>query len=352
MKSIRDPWAQAQARGWKLTDGATLTQDLNLVADVVIIGSGAGGGISAELLAARGLSVILLEEGGLKSSRDFHLLESQAYPELYQEAAARKTLDQGIGILQGRTVGGSTTVNWTSCFRTPADTLSWWREQHGLHALSQAEMDPWFERVEQRLGVSDWPIAPNGNNAMLARGCQALGMGFGAVRRNVRACWDLGYCGMGCATNAKQSMLVTCIPAALEHGAHLLTRMRAQTLIFTPGRAAVEALDCQTLAADGMTTRGYRVRIRAQQFVLSAGAIGSPALLLRSGAPDPHALLGRRTFLHPVALSGALRRPSIPTISCIPSRWMAHWAISWRCRRCIPCCWPAPCPVLARRTRP
>ena len=302
---IPDPWQQGLAHGWKVTDGASLTRDEALYADVVVLGSGAGGGISAEVLAAHGLTVILVEEGALKSSRDFHLMESQAYAELYQEAAARKTRDHGISILQGRTVGGSTTVNWTSSFRTPPTTLAWWREQHGLVSLTGAEMDPWFERAEQRVGVGPWLTAPNANNQVLARGARALGIPVGEVRRNVRGCWNLGYCGMGCATNAKQSMLVTTIPAALDRGARLLTRMRVAALNFNPAGDRVESVECQALAADGLRPNGRRVRIVARQVVLSAGAIGTPGVLLASHAPDPYGVLGRRTFLHPVALSGA-----------------------------------------------
>jgi choline dehydrogenase-like flavoprotein len=91
-----------------------------LSCDVAIVGTGAGAGITAELLTAAGLSVVLIEEGPLKSSTDFRQREADAYPTLYQESANRKTADKAIGILQGRCVGGSTTVNWTSSFRTPS----------------------------------------------------------------------------------------------------------------------------------------------------------------------------------------------------------------------------------------
>ena len=69
-----------------------------------------------------------------------------------------------------------------------------------------------------------------------ARGAQALGIPAATIRRNVKGCWNLGYCGMGCPTNAKQSMLVTTIPAALDRGATLLTRARAWTFDHSGGR--------------------------------------------------------------------------------------------------------------------
>ncbi|HET7868091.1 MAG TPA: GMC family oxidoreductase N-terminal domain-containing protein, partial [Burkholderiaceae bacterium] len=113
-----DPIREGLARGWRVSRGS---QGLpaQVTCDVVIVGSGAGAGITAELLAKAGLDVLILEEGPLKSSTDFRQLESEAYPTLYQESGARKTADKAINILQGRCVGGSTTVNWTSSFRTP-----------------------------------------------------------------------------------------------------------------------------------------------------------------------------------------------------------------------------------------
>jgi choline dehydrogenase-like flavoprotein len=302
--TIADPIEAGLRRGWKVVDASRAERDLALEADVAIVGSGAGGGTAAEILAAAGLRVVLLEEGPLRSSRDFHMLEREAYPDLYQESAGRKTADHAINILQGRCVGGGTTVNWTSSFRTPKATLAFWEREYGLHDFSEQAMAPWFERMEARLSIAPWTVAPNANNAALARGASKLGIVTPAIRRNVKGCWNLGYCGMGCPTNAKQSMLVTTIPAALDRGATLVTRVRAQRLVLAGDQVA--SVECVAMDAAGTAPTSRRVTVHARTVVAAAGAIGTPALLLRSRVPDPHALVGRRTFLHPSVVSAAL----------------------------------------------
>jgi choline dehydrogenase-like flavoprotein len=132
MSRLPDPIRDGLARGWRVLGGPHGAVPGRIVCDVAIIGSGAGAGITAELLTRAGLKVTIVEEGPLRSSTDFQQEEARAYPDLYQESAARKTRDKAITILQGRCVGGSTTVNWTSSFRTPATTLEHWRSHHGL----------------------------------------------------------------------------------------------------------------------------------------------------------------------------------------------------------------------------
>ena len=301
---IADPVREGLARGWSVVDASQLARDTTLEADVAIVGTGAGGGIAAETLSDAGLRVVMIEEGPLKSSTDFRMREADAYRDLYQESGARKTADKAIDILQGRCVGGGTTVNWTSSFRTPRATLAQWASAHGIAGFGFDDLVPWFERVEARLAIARWTVAPNANNAALAQGATRLGIGWDAIRRNVKGCWNLGYCGMGCPTNAKQSMLVTTIPRALAQGATLVTRARALRLAARGDR--VEMLECAAMSADGTEPAARRVVVRARHFVGAAGAIGTPALLLRSALPDPYATAGVRTFLHPTVVSAAL----------------------------------------------
>ncbi|NWD06771.1 GMC family oxidoreductase [Pseudomonas gingeri] len=298
---VPDLFREGLARGWKTYNGAQLDHDLNLEADVAIIGSGAGGGTTAEILSAAGYKVLLIEEGPLKTSSDFKMLEDEAYASLYQEGIGRMSKDGAITILQGRAVGGTTLINWTSSFRTPEPTLEHWAREHNVKGHSTAEMAPWFEKMEQRLGVAPWLVPPNANNDVLRNGCEKLDYSWKVIPRNVRGCWNLGYCGMGCPTNAKQSMMVTTIPATLEKGGELLYLARADRLLLDGDR--ITGLQCLGMDARCVTPNGRKINVRARHYVLAGGGINSPALLLRSKAPDPHERLGKRTFLHLVNFS-------------------------------------------------
>ncbi len=303
MSRLPDPFEQGMQQGWRVHDARTLSES-TLTCDVAIVGTGAGGALTAELLAQAGLRVLMIEEGPLKTSRDFNQNEAEAYASLYQENASRQTLDRGISILQGRCVGGSTTVNWTTSFRTPDSTLQAWQREFGLTDYTSESMRPHFEAVERRLHIRPWEIPLNRNNQLLEDGLQQLGLEPHRIARNVKGCWNLGSCGMGCPTNAKQSMLVTTIPGALQAGGTLVHHLRAQHYELEGSR--IRALRCQAVGDNGADHPTPPIRVLARHHVLAAGGINGPALLKRSEAPDPHGHLGRRTFLHPVAFSAAV----------------------------------------------
>lgn len=298
---IPDIVAQGLASGWKAHDASALQNNTRIEADVVIIGTGAGGGTAAEILSQAGLKVVMIEEGPLKTSNQFNMQETTAFTDLYQDGMGRATQDGAITIMQGRCVGGSTTVNWTSSFRTPAETLQHWTSVHGLKGFTADEMAPWFQLMEERLGIAPWALPANGNNHVISQGCDTLGYSWHTIPRNVRGCWNLGFCGLGCPTNAKQSMLVTTIPGALKQGAELYYLAHADRLIIESGE--VRGVRCSAMQKDYLGRTGITLEVRARHTVLAAGGINGPALLLRSNAPDPYERIGKRTFMHPVPFS-------------------------------------------------
>ena len=299
--------AGAVSEGRILT-GADVTADVEERPDVCVVGSGAGGAVVSAELAARGARVVVLEEGGSWQPPYADMLESTAYPRLYQDHGQRATADLSITILQGRAVGGSTVVNWTTSFRTPDHVLSHWRAVHGVETLSPQVLAPHFAAVEERLGIHEQPAeGVNANNGALWDGAGRLGWSRARTRRNVDGCANLGYCGMGCPIGAKQSMDRTYLPDALAHGATLYANARAVRLDRQGSR--ITAVHAEVLDPRTEQPTGRRITVRPKVTVLSGGAINTPALLLRSGI-GMAGRVGSRTFLHPVAaMVGIYPRP-------------------------------------------
>lgn len=289
---------------------AELTADLELRCDVCIIGSGAGGAVLAAGLCAAGLDVVMLEEGSRVGKRDFTLRERDAYPLLYQDRGTRATDDLGVTVMQGRSVGGSTTINWTTCFRTPERILAHWERVHGIEGLDAETLRPHFELVEQRLNIGAWPeeIA-NANNRALLDGARKLGWSAEPLRRNVKGCANSGYCGVGCPVDGKQAMGITYIDDALAAGLRLVANVRVGRIVVSGGRAV--AVHAQRMRPEAGAPDGARVVVKPKVVVSSAGAINGPALLLRSGITGG-GRVGRRTFLHPVV--GSLARFAEPVV--------------------------------------
>ena len=267
--------------------------------DVCIVGSGAGGAVLAAGLVEMGLDVVMLEAGGYHTRRDFDLNEGKAYPLFYQDRSARSTDDQAIAVLQGRTVGGGTTINWTTCFRTPGRILEHWQRVHGIEGLDEASLAPAFEAVEARLNIHPWPEAQaNPNNRALLDGAKALGWEASPLRRNVRGCANSGFCGVGCPVDGKQSMHVTFLPDAVAGGMRLYSDVEVDRVELDASGVA-RAVHGHGVVRGSFEATRTRVRVQAKVVVLAGGAINSPALLLRSGV-DGGGRVGARTFLHPV----------------------------------------------------
>ena len=275
-----------------------LTKDQTIECDVCVIGSGAGGAWTAHELVKQGKRVVMLEEGGYHTRREFDMTEARAFVNLYQELGDRGTDDLAITILQGRSVGGGTTVNWCSSFRTPERILTAWKDRFGVETLTTASLTPHWEAIEKRLHVAEWPLEMiNTNNKVLWDGLGKLGYERSLIRRNVNNCLNLGYCGMGCPVDAKQSMLATILPDAVEKGLDLYANTSARTLELSGRR--ITAVHAEVIDGAKNRTTGVKITVKPKLTVVSGGAINSPGLLLRSGL-DADGRVGTRTWLHPV----------------------------------------------------
>lgn len=282
----------------RIVTGAELPPLSAVEVDFCVVGSGPGGSVTAAVLAEAGARVAVVEEGGRYTRRDFNMQEAWAYPAMYQDHGNRATDDLAIMILQGRTVGGGSTVNWTSSLRAPEATLRLWADRHAVRGLDAAALAPHFAAVEDRLSVhAGDPDDVNRNNRKLLDGARKLGLAPELIPRNVKGCARLGYCGMGCPLDAKQSAALTYLPDAIASGAELFTDCRV-TLVETD-RGRVRAVAAEVLDRATDRPKGRLVVYARRGVVLAGGALNTPALLLRSKAGTGSGRVGKRTFLHP-----------------------------------------------------
>ncbi len=277
--------------------GSEVTADQELACDVCIVGSGAGGAHVAQRLATKGKSVIVLEEGGFHTSDTFDMTERNMVPRLYQEAGGRGTADRSIQVVQGRAVGGTTVINWTTCFRTPKRVMEFWQEHHDVKGLTHDALVPHWEEVEKRLNVVKMTLEQvNKNNLITWNGAKKLGWHTDLLHRNVKHCAHTGYCGVGCPIDAKQSMLVTMIPEAVRAGADVYANAWVER-IERDGRKCTKVI-ARMRRPENDQPSGVTLTVKAKVVVLSGGGINTPALLLRSKV-DANGRTGMRTFLHP-----------------------------------------------------
>ncbi len=275
----------------------SINGDVELTADVVVIGSGAGGSVVAAELAAAGSDVVILEMGDYLNEADFTGVEAEMTPRLFLHRGLLTTSDLGMVVLAGSCLGGGTVVNWSDSLRTPDDVLDEWERRHGLEGVTGAAYQEGFELAERRMDVSTLDSIPNENNAALQRGCEALGYHWDRIPRNASGCDQrCGGCQFGCPFGRKRTALVTFLQDAHDRGARIIPGCVAERVLVRQGRAAgVEAH-----VAGAQPGQQHSVVVRAPTVVVAGGGVESPAVLLRSGLDNPN--IGRHLRLHPVAV--------------------------------------------------
>lgn len=263
-----------------------LTMPLELEADVVVVGSGAGGGVTAARLVAAGRSVLVVEAGRYIPESSMPRLEGDGFRQLYLDQGTTATDDLAITIVAGSGAGGGTTVNWT----TSIDPPDWLRDEWaaaGLDGIDSPQTDADLARLASELGLCEPTVVPPKDQAILD-GSAALGWEAAVTRRNAGPCTACGTCGFGCRLGAKRSGLRAHLAAAVSGGARLLVEAPVSRVLLSAGRAS---------GVEGTLVGGRPFRVHADQVVLAAGALRTPLLLEASGLTHPE--LGRNLALHP-----------------------------------------------------
>ncbi len=260
-----------------------------ITADVVIIGSGPGASVLAKGLIEGGRSVLMIERGDFTDPSEFNEDEIDMVSKLYADGALQQAMDFQFQVIQGSCVGGSSVVNNAVCFDTPDSVLDRWNDKEGLNA--GLDLDCYKKanaNVNRIIGVKRVPemsseenLNPSGKKFL--EGIERMGLNkspnvASSVAANIEECLGCGYCNMGCKFGKKLSMLDTVLPDIQSaHGTDALKII-----------AGCEAWKLNSKGGNitsviGKFKNGRKVEIKGNKFVVSAGAISSSILLLRSG---------------------------------------------------------------------
>jgi choline dehydrogenase-like flavoprotein len=283
-------------------DGAAHRGPLTLEADVVIVGSGAGGAVVAAILAEAGQRVLVLEEGRHVPQSEYSKLSpSQQMRAMWRDAGLTFAVGVGdspmINVMMGKCVGGSSTLTGGVCFRTPEHVLASWRNERGLPMFTEEHLAPFFDEVERVVNVEEVPAALRSRSTQLFNeGATKLGHPLKPMRRNTKNCEGNSKCNFGCPTGAKRSVDLSFLPRATAKGAEIWSRCLVDRVTHEDGRA--NGVVGRLLNGDDGAP-GTSFTVHAKRVVLAAGSYHTPLIAQASGIGRASGQVGKNLTLHP-----------------------------------------------------
>ena len=276
------------------TLSSTARMGRSLRAQVVVVGSGAGGGISAAFLAEAGYDVVLLEEGDDVDTASVRSTSTDALLTLYRNGGLTPILGNlSMAYVEGCCVGGSTEINSGFWHRLPPDSYYRWRADYLLDAFTPETMDDRFDTIEADLSVSRSGLENESHGSrVFRRGIEELGWGYEEVPRCMKNPAASPF-----APGMKQSVRQTYVPRAIAAGAKLFPGCKVRKILVEEGRA----VGVEASVADEAGTTDWT--IRADMIFVCCGAVQTPALLRRSGIRKN---VGNSLRMHPMIKAAAL----------------------------------------------
>ncbi|KAM7261981.1 hypothetical protein ACFE04_021058 [Oxalis oulophora] len=277
-----------------LKDNRINCASLTIKCDVVVVGSGAGGGVVAGVLAKAGYKVVVLEKGNYFARNDLSLLEGHTMDQMYLSAGLLATDDMSTVILAGSTVGGGSTINWSASIKTPNHVMNEWSDQLGIDLFDSKLYRKSLDIVCEKMGVQSEVTEEGFNSSVLRKGCKKLGFPVQNMPRNSDSDHYCGWCSLGCKDGKKKGTGETWLVDLANSG----------NGVILPGCEATKVLRKGSIATGVVfQTEGSKDEfvVESKVTIIACGALRTPELLKKSGLKNPN--IGKNLHLHPVTMA-------------------------------------------------
>lgn len=270
--------------------------------DVVIIGSGCGGGVAAKVLAEAGHRVLVVEKGYYFDPSQLPMPRDQGGFHLFENNGFVNSVDSSINVVAGSCWGGGGSINWSVSLQTQGYVRREWSEEHGLPFFESAEYQNCLDRVCEFMGVvSGDEVRQSYRGQKLLEGSRKLGYAAQVCPQNSggKEHW-CGHCHLGCASAEKQGPAVCWLPAAAKKGATFMEGFSADKILWDDSSSSwfsnlgsekkkkavgVEGTWTARDTNGGVTgeRKTRKVIVKAKKVIIAAGTLNSPLILQKSG---------------------------------------------------------------------
>ncbi len=291
--------------------------------DIIIIGSGVGGGTVADELrqyVKKGLKVLILEGGAYRKKEHFNQNERDM-SSIFFNKGAFFSKNMHIGLAAAKTVGGSSAVYTGVSFRPPASVVQKWKTEFGLDFLTDEFVENTFLDIEKKINVHELPDSfINDNNRLFKQAAEKLGITVKNLKINIKNCQQQGFCNLGCTVGAKQGTLEVQLPDAINDGVELIYNAWVESI--GENTVKFDIREAPEMSEPNVEKEGS-YEIGAKVIVLAGGVMQTPALVQRSEhkLKLKNKLVGRYVTLHPVFNLNAVYQKTITNYEGFPKAY-------------------------------